>query len=197
MKTSIIFWNDYRQSVATSSSDACGRARYSDATVCFSRSTRPKATAARSTTTLFPNLITIPKWCRASQSSRGEWPLAVIKQDSHCYLSLSKASTLERKLRRMDFEWARLPNLQKKYIQFNFQLMIHNSYDYADANSIVKLVPSRAEAYLSISPGRIQIDLFQWLFSSFVNFASKKIRVHLLHERCVRLAARHSQLPAT
>lgn len=42
--------------------------------------------------------------------------------------------------------------------------MIHNSYDYADSNSVVKLVPSRTEAFLSIAPG-IPFDLFVWLHS--------------------------------
>jgi hypothetical protein len=32
-------------------------------------------------------------------------------------------------------------------------MMIHNSYDFADSNSVVKLVPSETEAYLSIVPG--------------------------------------------
>lgn len=33
------------------------------------------------------------------------------------------------------------------------QMMIHNSYDYADSNAVVKLVPSQSEAYMSIAPG--------------------------------------------
>lgn len=34
--------------------------------------------------------------------------------------------------------------------------MIHNSYDFADSNAVIKLVQSRTEAYMSISPGELQ-----------------------------------------
>ncbi|KAG5682331.1 hypothetical protein PVAND_011690 [Polypedilum vanderplanki] len=33
-----------------------------------------------------------------------------------------------------------------------FKIMIHNSYDNADSNSVTKLIPAKSEAYLTISP---------------------------------------------
>lgn len=47
-------------------------------------------------------------------------------------------------------------------------MMIHNSYDFADENSVVKLVPSGAEAYMSIAPGNLN-----WFISNdfpFIHF---------------------------
>lgn len=52
--------------------------------------------------------------------------------------------------------------------------MIHNSYDYADANSVVKLVPSKTEAYMSISPGK----LFHFNDFSFNEQCSKVLFFH-------------------
>lgn len=37
--------------------------------------------------------------------------------------------------------------------------MIHNSYDFADSNSVVKLAHSKNEAYLSIVPGKFLVFL--------------------------------------
>lgn len=51
-----------------------------------------------------------------------------------------------------------------------FRLMIHNSYDFADANAVVKLVPSKTEAYLSIAPGINNNKNIELLVQKFIYY---------------------------
>lgn len=105
MKTSITCSNVCHPSAATYLSDACGKVHCSAAMVCSKLSTHRKDIAVRSTTTHFPNPITIQKCFPAFPSSLAEWRLAVIRLDSRFFLNLSTANTLERKLQHTAFEW--------------------------------------------------------------------------------------------